>query len=75
MADYDWFDNPVANPYEETAREWRPKGFEAVFSYTDLYGIKGIRYYHCRRGCGTLVHDPIEHIKNVCPTFNPVVGD
>lgn len=30
--------------------------------------------FRCRRGCGTLVWDIDMHIKNVCPTFNPVVG-
>lgn len=75
MADYDWFDTPKENQYETTAKRWRPEGLQAKFSLDSLGRINGIMFYLCRRGCGTLVHDPAKHIQNVCTTFNPVVGD
>jgi len=81
MADYDWFDPAYyppepPDPYKEEAKKYRPLGLEAVFEKSDFIGpqVLPIKYYKCRRGCGTLVWDPEEHIKNVCTEFNPVVG-
>lgn len=31
--------------------------------------------FKCRRGCGTLVWDMKAHKANVCPEFNPIVGN
>jgi len=70
MADYDWFDRSPTEA-EVTASEWRPQGLHAVFEGLNNTRIK---YYMCRRGCGTLVWSPTEHIKNVCVTWNPVAG-
>lgn len=71
MADYDWFDRgPTSN--ERAANDLRPKGLIAVW---DMQRRDHIKYYLCRRGCGTLVWDPEAHMQNVCRDFNPVVGD
>ena len=75
MADYDWFDRTPTEA-ENTGNRWRSQGLHPV--YKDAHTMGGsplyIQYYECRRGCGTIVHDPATHIKNVCPEFNPVAG-
>lgn len=46
--------------------EFRAQGF---VPYDEAEGI-----WKCRRGCGTLVWFPAEHMRNVCITFSPVAG-
>jgi len=76
MADYDWFDHTEREPHpaEIEAAKWRVQGFDAKFSYGSFYNVTGVEYYRCRRGCGTLVWNPEDHMKNVCTKFEPVVG-
>lgn len=79
MADYDWT-KPCGCPlmyhrdtckehpdfvYYEEARRVRPLGF--VMLKKGLYG--------CRRGCGCVVWNVDDHIKNVCKEFNPIAGE
>lgn len=66
MADYDWFDNQERNLYKAEAAEYEKIGFRVVFRYDGLFNIKGIKYFRCLRGCGTIVWNPEEHMKNVC---------
>lgn len=73
MADYDWFDREP-NPFEIEAKRMRPLGFVAMFRRSSIGKVNGIDYYLCRRGCGTVVWNPEIHMKNVCPTFEPVAG-
>lgn len=70
MADYDWFDRSPSKD-ELAARKYRPLGFHPVWDS----GVNRVQYYRCHRGCGTLVWNPEEHMKNVCPTFEPVAGE
>lgn len=79
MADYDWFDRDrdyEPDPWEIKAAKYRPLGFEAVFAKSDFIGRQSlpVEYYLCRRGCGTLVWNPEDHMKNVCTQFNPRAG-
>ena len=72
MADYDWF--PERHEAERqrvrTDNENKARGLFPVYNRD----VTAIQYYRCLRGCGTLVWDIETHIKNVCPTFEPVVG-
>jgi hypothetical protein len=74
MADYDWFDREPTK-WEIEANAKRPQGYAAVFNYSSISKINGIKYFLCRRGCGTLVWDTVAHSKNVCTTFEPVAGN
>ena len=55
----------VWKAHQEVLARYRSQGFVS-------FGNDGL--YKCRRGCGTVVWDVDTHIKNVCPSFNPVVG-
>lgn len=77
MADYDWFDNEEDTTKAEiTAAKWRPLGLIAVHGPAHTMGGQAlyIEHYRCRRGCGTLVWNPQEHIDNVCREWHPVAG-
>jgi hypothetical protein len=71
MADYDWFDDRGPSAGELAAAKWRPRGFDAIFNKHST----SVSHYRCRRGCGTLVWNPEDHIKNVCVMWEPVVGE
>jgi hypothetical protein len=83
MADYDWskpcgceFMSPhdrlcESNPqykanvaHDEHVAKMRAQGF--------AWHSEGL--YKCRRGCGTLVWDVPDHVKNVCPTWLVIAG-
>ena len=81
MADYDWGkgccgmtvghaddcpEHPILKKVNARAAELRPLGF--------IYDHK-TKAFFCRRGCGTLVWNPEEHMENVCTKFEPVAGD
>jgi hypothetical protein len=80
MADYDWgksccgmtvghaddcFEHPIKGTMNRLAVKYRPLGL--------LWSWKHNAYL-CRRGCGCVVFSPEDHIKNVCTSFDPVVG-
>ena len=75
MADYDWFDRSPTEA-KKSGEKWRVQGLHPV--YADAHTMGGqplyIDHYECRRGCGCLVWNPTEHVKNVCTEFNPVAG-
>lgn len=79
MADYG-YDCCSGPPHEESCRYHHnyPKWKEHQDSLAKLRVQGFVEHtngvYKCRRGCGTLVWDVEAHIKNVCPTFEPVVG-
>lgn len=60
----------------EDDRVLRGMGFYPVWVRETIIGggYQAPDFYQCRRGCGGLVHDPAEHMKNVCPEFRAVVG-
>lgn len=72
MADYDWFDRTPSKD-ELDATKYRPLGFDRLIIPTTS-GTVACQVYRCRRGCGTLVWNPEEHMKNVCTQFNPRAG-
>lgn len=74
MADYDWFDNEITTEASRVGGRWRIQGLHPVFKSPTTMGGQPlyIDYYQCRRGCGTIVWNPQEHIDNVCREFNPV---
>lgn len=77
MADYDWF--PERREAERKQRiedgKKRAMGFHPVYMREGSALHEKLVHYQCRRGCGTLVWDINDHMKNVCREFNPVVGE
>ena len=76
MADYDWFPERHEARMKQQAEDNanRARGFHPVYMTLGSALNSTLVYYQCRRGCGTLVHDIEAHIKNVCPRFEPLVG-
>ena len=91
MADYDWFSHSEPYKYECCQSDsWhknscenhpqfgeRNKKNNAAHARLRANGFAHIEgdLWACRRGCGCVVHNPDEHVRNVCVEFNPVVGD
>lgn len=77
MADYDWFDRTPTEAKLE-GMEWEKKGLKPVYK-DDAYTMGGqplhISHFECMRGCGTLVWNPVAHIKNVCTEWSPDDAD
>lgn len=74
MADYSDAYSRCPSPAELDEAKYRPLGFMAIRILTSS-GTLATQVYACRRGCGTVVWSPEDHMKNVCPEFNPVVGE
>lgn len=76
MADYRRDEPYVPSPEEKQAAEYRPLGFEPIWTerYSSSYRRDAILAWKCRRGCGTVVWDVADHIKNVCKEWSPIVG-
>lgn len=85
MSNYDWSkpcgcqlmgqhrrlceDNPA---YERNVREDKVHAERRIQGFVWDVGSDA---WYCRRGCGCVVWDVEAHTKNVCTSFNPVVGE
>lgn len=76
MADYDWFDHESPTKAKLLGEKWRAQGLHPVYGDSHTMGGQPLylTHYICRRGCGCLVGNPEDHIKNVCIKWEPVVG-